>query len=36
MQQLRFYSSQWLLLIYMFRATVSPIIRSTYAVYGHR
>ena len=35
MQQLRFYSSQWLLL-YMFRATISPIIRSTYAVYGHR
>ena len=35
MQQLRFYSSQWLLL-YTFRATISPIIRSTYAVYGHR
>jgi len=35
MQQLRFYYSQWLLL-YMFRETISPIIRSTYAVYGHR
>ena len=23
-------------LLYMFRATISPIIRSTYAVYGHR
>ena len=23
-------------LLYMFRVTVSPIIRSTYAVYGHR
>ena len=28
MQQLRFYSPQWL---YMFRVTISPIIRSTYA-----
>ena len=33
LQQLCFYSPQWL---YMFRATISPIIRSTYAVYGHR
>ena len=33
MQQLRFYSPQWL---YMFRVRVSPIIRSTYAVYGLR
>ena len=23
-------------LLYMFRVTISPIIRSTYAVYGHR
>ena len=23
-------------LLYMFQATISPIIRSTYAVYGHR
>ena len=23
-------------LLYMFRETISPIIRSTYAVYGHR
>ena len=23
-------------LLYIFRATISPIIRSTYAVYGHR
>ena len=25
-----------MVLLYMFRATISPIIRSTYAVYGHR
>ena len=34
MQQLRFLFA--MALFYMFRVTISPIIRSTYAVYGHR
>ena len=34
MQQLRFFFSA-LALLYMFRATISHIIRSTYAVYGN-
>ena len=33
MQQLRFFFSA-MALLYMFRVTISPIIRSTYAVYG--
>ena len=33
MQQLRFLFA--MALLYMFRATISPIIRNTYTVYGH-
>ena len=35
MQQIAVYSSQ-MLLLYMFRMTIPPIIRGTCAVYGHR